>query len=76
MDVGIGMPNPVPGTPGPTIVEWARRAEERGFVALATIDRIAYPSFDSLITLAAAAAVTERIGASVQMRFSLSWNVR
>jgi probable F420-dependent oxidoreductase len=37
-------------------------AEERGFSGLATIDRIAYPSYESLITLAAAAAVTERIG--------------
>jgi alkanesulfonate monooxygenase SsuD/methylene tetrahydromethanopterin reductase-like flavin-dependent oxidoreductase (luciferase family) len=43
-------------------VAWARRAEERGFSSLATIDRIAYPSYDSLTVLAAAAAVTERIG--------------
>jgi len=62
MDIGIGLPNPVPGTPGRTLVEWARRAEERGFSGLATIDRIAYPSYESLITLAAAAAATERIG--------------
>ncbi|HET9558998.1 MAG TPA: LLM class flavin-dependent oxidoreductase, partial [Actinomycetota bacterium] len=41
---------------------WARRAEERGFSSLATIDRIAYPSYDSLTVLTAAAAVTERIG--------------
>jgi alkanesulfonate monooxygenase SsuD/methylene tetrahydromethanopterin reductase-like flavin-dependent oxidoreductase (luciferase family) len=34
----------------------------RGFSTLATIDRIAYPSYDSLASLAAAAAVTERIG--------------
>jgi len=62
MKIGIGIPNPVPGTPGPNIVAWARRAEERGFTGLATIDRIAYPNHDSLTTLAAAAAVTERIG--------------
>jgi probable F420-dependent oxidoreductase len=62
MDIGIGLPNPVPGTPGRTLVEWARKAEQRGFSGLATIDRIAYPSYESLITLAAAAAVTERIG--------------
>jgi alkanesulfonate monooxygenase SsuD/methylene tetrahydromethanopterin reductase-like flavin-dependent oxidoreductase (luciferase family) len=29
---------------------------------LATLDRVAYPGFESLVTLAAAAAVTERIG--------------
>lgn len=62
MDIGIGLPNPIPGTSGKTLLEWARRAEERGFSSLATIDRIAYPSYESLIALAAAAAVTERIG--------------
>jgi alkanesulfonate monooxygenase SsuD/methylene tetrahydromethanopterin reductase-like flavin-dependent oxidoreductase (luciferase family) len=62
MRIGIGLPNPVPGTDGDTLVEWARRAEEAGFSSLATIDRIVYPSYDSLISLAAAAAVTERIG--------------
>jgi alkanesulfonate monooxygenase SsuD/methylene tetrahydromethanopterin reductase-like flavin-dependent oxidoreductase (luciferase family) len=36
-------------------------AEERGFTTLATIDRVAFPNHDSLIALAAAAAVTERI---------------
>jgi alkanesulfonate monooxygenase SsuD/methylene tetrahydromethanopterin reductase-like flavin-dependent oxidoreductase (luciferase family) len=62
MQIGIGLPNPIPGTQGRTLVEWARRAEARGFSTLATIDRIAYPNYDSLISLAAAAAVTERIG--------------
>jgi alkanesulfonate monooxygenase SsuD/methylene tetrahydromethanopterin reductase-like flavin-dependent oxidoreductase (luciferase family) len=62
MEIGIGLPNPVPGTNGGTLVEWARRAEHMGFSSLATIDRIVYPSYDSLISLAAAAAVTERIG--------------
>jgi alkanesulfonate monooxygenase SsuD/methylene tetrahydromethanopterin reductase-like flavin-dependent oxidoreductase (luciferase family) len=42
-------------------VEWARRAEALGFSTLATIDRIAYPSYESLIALAAAAAATERV---------------
>jgi alkanesulfonate monooxygenase SsuD/methylene tetrahydromethanopterin reductase-like flavin-dependent oxidoreductase (luciferase family) len=59
--IGIGLPNPIPGTPGRRIVEWARRAEERGFSTLTTIDRIAYPSYDSLATLAAAAGATSRI---------------
>ena len=43
-------------------MRWAGRAEERGFSTLATIDRIAYPSYESLVALAAAGAVTERIG--------------
>jgi len=62
MRIGIGLPNPVPNTEGAMLMEWARRAEEAGFSSLATIDRIVYPSYDSLISLAAAAAVTERIG--------------
>jgi alkanesulfonate monooxygenase SsuD/methylene tetrahydromethanopterin reductase-like flavin-dependent oxidoreductase (luciferase family) len=60
--IGIGLPNPVLDVPGRLVVAWARRAEERGFSSLATIDRIAYPSYDSLTVLTAAAAVTERIG--------------
>lgn len=62
MQIGIGLPNPVPGIPGTRLLEWARRAEDRGFTGLATIDRIAYPSHDSLATLAAAAGATTRIG--------------
>jgi alkanesulfonate monooxygenase SsuD/methylene tetrahydromethanopterin reductase-like flavin-dependent oxidoreductase (luciferase family) len=62
MDIGIGLPNPIPGLPGRTLVEWAKEAEQAGFSSLATIDRVAYPSYESLIALAAAAAVTERIG--------------
>ena len=62
MRIGIGLPNPVLDVPGRLVVAWARRAEERGFSSLATIDRIAYPSYDSLTVLTASAAITERIG--------------
>ena len=62
MKIGIGLPNPVPGTDGATLLEWARRAESAGFSSVATIDRIVYPSYESLIALAGAAAVTTRIG--------------
>jgi alkanesulfonate monooxygenase SsuD/methylene tetrahydromethanopterin reductase-like flavin-dependent oxidoreductase (luciferase family) len=62
MDVSIGLPNAVPGTTGEQLVEWARRAEARGFSSLGTIDRIVYGNYEPLIALAAAAAVTERIG--------------
>jgi alkanesulfonate monooxygenase SsuD/methylene tetrahydromethanopterin reductase-like flavin-dependent oxidoreductase (luciferase family) len=61
MKIGIGLPNTIPGTPGAVLVEWATRAEARGFSTLATIDRIVYPSYESLVALAAAGAVTERI---------------
>ncbi len=62
MDVAIGLPNAVPGTTGEQLVEWSKRAEARGFSSLGTIDRIAYENYEPLTALAAAAAVTERIG--------------
>jgi alkanesulfonate monooxygenase SsuD/methylene tetrahydromethanopterin reductase-like flavin-dependent oxidoreductase (luciferase family) len=62
MKIGIGLPNSVPGTSGQTMLGWARLAETRGFSTLGTIGRIAYPTYDSLIALAAAAGATERIG--------------
>ena len=61
MKIGIGLPNPVRDTEGRVLVEWAKRAELAGFSGLVTIDRIAYPSYDSLATLAAAAGATEQI---------------
>lgn len=61
MQIGIGLPNVVPGTPGRLLLDWARRADERGFKTLATLDRIVYPGYESLVTLSAAGAVTERI---------------
>jgi alkanesulfonate monooxygenase SsuD/methylene tetrahydromethanopterin reductase-like flavin-dependent oxidoreductase (luciferase family) len=61
MKIGIGLPNPVRDTEGGVLIEWAKRAESAGFSGLVTIDRIAFPSYDSLTTLAAAAGATERI---------------
>jgi alkanesulfonate monooxygenase SsuD/methylene tetrahydromethanopterin reductase-like flavin-dependent oxidoreductase (luciferase family) len=61
MDVGIGLPATIPGVPGDRVIDWARRAEERGFSSLGTIDRLVYGNYEPLIALAAAAAVTERI---------------
>lgn len=61
MDIGIGLPNTVPGTEGSVLVEWARRAEETGFSTLGTIGRLVYPGYEELVALSAAAAVTTRI---------------
>jgi alkanesulfonate monooxygenase SsuD/methylene tetrahydromethanopterin reductase-like flavin-dependent oxidoreductase (luciferase family) len=60
--IAIGLPNAVPGTTGGQLTAWAQRAETRGFSSLGTIDRIVYGSYEPLIALTAAAAVTERIG--------------
>jgi alkanesulfonate monooxygenase SsuD/methylene tetrahydromethanopterin reductase-like flavin-dependent oxidoreductase (luciferase family) len=62
MRIGVGLPNTIPGTPGPRLVEWASRAEELGFSKLATIGRLVFPTYDELQSLTAAAAVTDRIG--------------
>src|SRR5882724_8771483 len=61
MDVGIGLPNAVPGTEGGILVDWARQADEAGFSTLGTIGRLVYPTYEELIALTAAAAVTSRI---------------
>jgi alkanesulfonate monooxygenase SsuD/methylene tetrahydromethanopterin reductase-like flavin-dependent oxidoreductase (luciferase family) len=61
MQVGIGLPNAVPGTTGPELKEFAHRADQAGFSSLGTIDRIAYPNLEPLVSLAAAATVTDRI---------------
>lgn len=61
MEVGIGLPATVPGVDGESLVEWARRSEDRGFSSLGAIDRLVYPNYEPLIALAAAAAVTDRV---------------
>ena len=54
MEIGIGLPNAVPGTTGDQLTEWARRADDAGFSTLGTIDRIAYPNLEPLVALSAA----------------------
>src|SRR4051812_14477576 len=61
MDVGIGLPATIRGVEGAQVIEWARRAEARGFSSLGALDRVVYANYEPLLALAAAAAVTERI---------------
>jgi len=61
MELGIGLPNSVAGTTGKQLIDWARAAEDAGFSTLGTIDRLVYDSYESIVALSAAAAVTERI---------------
>lgn len=61
MDVGIGLPATIPGTKGSLILDWARRADSGPFSSLGILDRLVYPNYEPLITLASAAAVTERV---------------
>jgi len=61
MQIGIGHPGVVPGVKGQLILDWARRADAGPFFSLGSLDRLVYPNYDPLITLTAAAAVTQRI---------------
>jgi alkanesulfonate monooxygenase SsuD/methylene tetrahydromethanopterin reductase-like flavin-dependent oxidoreductase (luciferase family) len=61
MEIGIGLPTTIAGVEREQVLEWARRADARGFSSLGTIDRIVYGNYEPLMALAAAAAVTERI---------------
>jgi alkanesulfonate monooxygenase SsuD/methylene tetrahydromethanopterin reductase-like flavin-dependent oxidoreductase (luciferase family) len=61
MDLGIGLPATVPGVDRRSLIDWARNSEQQGFASLGTVDRIVYPNYEPLVSLAAAAAVTERI---------------
>ena len=61
MEVGIGLPNATRGVQGKQLIDFAREADRAGFSTLGSIDRIAYSNYEALVTLGAAAAVTERI---------------
>ncbi len=61
MKVGIGLPSTIPGVTGRQLIDWATRAETDGFSSLAVLDRLVYSNLEPLITLAAAASVTQHI---------------
>jgi alkanesulfonate monooxygenase SsuD/methylene tetrahydromethanopterin reductase-like flavin-dependent oxidoreductase (luciferase family) len=61
VDISIGLPNTLTH-PEPLMIRWAKQAEERGFTSLSTIDRIVYPTYDTMTALAVAAGATSRIG--------------
>jgi alkanesulfonate monooxygenase SsuD/methylene tetrahydromethanopterin reductase-like flavin-dependent oxidoreductase (luciferase family) len=61
MRIGVGLPTTVPGADRRLVLEWARRADEGPFSSVAVLDRVAYDSYDPFASLAAAAAVTNRV---------------
>jgi alkanesulfonate monooxygenase SsuD/methylene tetrahydromethanopterin reductase-like flavin-dependent oxidoreductase (luciferase family) len=67
MDITIGLPNTVGGVTRDSLLEWSRRAEARGFPGVASLDRLVYPGYEALTSLAAAAAVTERVRLTTQV---------
>jgi alkanesulfonate monooxygenase SsuD/methylene tetrahydromethanopterin reductase-like flavin-dependent oxidoreductase (luciferase family) len=61
MQIGIGLPATIPGAKGDVILEFARRADDGPFSSLGIIDRLVFPNYEPLITLAAAAGATNRV---------------
>ncbi|MCH8086400.1 MAG: LLM class flavin-dependent oxidoreductase [Chloroflexi bacterium] len=61
MKIGIGLPATIPDVGGALVLEWAKKADSGPFSSLGIIDRLVYPNYEPLITLAAASAVTHRV---------------
>src|SRR5215471_10436907 len=61
LKIGIGLPATIPGTEGTRILDWAKKADSGPFSSLSILDRLVYPNYESLTTLAAVAGVTQRI---------------
>ncbi len=61
MDIGIGLPATITGTPGERVIDAARQGETLGFASLGVLDRLVYQNYEPLTVLAAAAAVTREI---------------
>jgi alkanesulfonate monooxygenase SsuD/methylene tetrahydromethanopterin reductase-like flavin-dependent oxidoreductase (luciferase family) len=61
LDIGLGLPTTMRGAGGDTVLAFARRAEAAGFASVGMIDRLVYPSYEPLVTLAAVAGATARV---------------
>src|SRR5579875_155762 len=62
MQIAIGLPSHIAHGSGLLTAQWGRRAEQRGFACLASIDRLVYESLDSIDALSVAAGATTGIG--------------
>jgi alkanesulfonate monooxygenase SsuD/methylene tetrahydromethanopterin reductase-like flavin-dependent oxidoreductase (luciferase family) len=61
MKVGMNLPVMVPGLGRDAILEWARRVDAGPFSHLAAGERVVFPNPELIVTMSAAAAVTERV---------------
>jgi alkanesulfonate monooxygenase SsuD/methylene tetrahydromethanopterin reductase-like flavin-dependent oxidoreductase (luciferase family) len=61
MRIGMNLPVMVPGLDRARILEWSRRIDCGPYATLAAGERITFPNLEILVTLSAAAAVTERV---------------
>ncbi|MCR9098104.1 MAG: LLM class flavin-dependent oxidoreductase [bacterium] len=61
MEVGVGLPTNLRGTSRDLVLDWSRRAEEAGFASLCMGERLTYSGYDWVLSLTAAASVTNTI---------------
>jgi alkanesulfonate monooxygenase SsuD/methylene tetrahydromethanopterin reductase-like flavin-dependent oxidoreductase (luciferase family) len=59
--LGVALPVEAPGLSSSAVLDWARRIEAGPFDTIAIVDEIVSPNVESLVTLAAVAAVTSRV---------------
>jgi alkanesulfonate monooxygenase SsuD/methylene tetrahydromethanopterin reductase-like flavin-dependent oxidoreductase (luciferase family) len=60
MKLGMNLPVMVPGLGRDCILDWSRRIDAGPYASLAAGERITFPNPEIMVTLSAAAAVTER----------------
>lgn len=61
MELGLTLPTMVAGLDRATVLDWCRRIDAGPFSTVAAGERIAYPNQELFTTMAAAAALTERV---------------
>jgi alkanesulfonate monooxygenase SsuD/methylene tetrahydromethanopterin reductase-like flavin-dependent oxidoreductase (luciferase family) len=61
MQIGLTLPTMVPNLDRGVLLEWMRRIDSGPYSSLAAGERIAYPNQELMVTMAAAAAITERV---------------
>jgi alkanesulfonate monooxygenase SsuD/methylene tetrahydromethanopterin reductase-like flavin-dependent oxidoreductase (luciferase family) len=61
LKIGMNLPVMVPGLRRDHIIEWARRIDAGPYSSLAAGERIVFPNPEIMVTMAAAAAITERV---------------
>jgi alkanesulfonate monooxygenase SsuD/methylene tetrahydromethanopterin reductase-like flavin-dependent oxidoreductase (luciferase family) len=61
MEIGMALPTMAAGYGRATTVDWCRRFDDSPFASVSAGERLAFPNPEMLTTLAAAAALTERV---------------
>ena len=61
MEIGMNLPVMVPGLDRDLILEWCQRIDAGPYASLAAGERITFPNPEIMVTLSAAAALTQRV---------------